>query len=92
VQISKSEKLSPGEALIVGVGFPFLVIGASIALLPLNLLYSWIACKFWEWFAVPYFHAPHVGVWLMCMAGWFISMFMPYTNLKNDCRSSWWSG
>lgn len=66
---------SLGEAALVLTALPVVMIGVAVAMLPLGLLNAWISCRLWAWFAVPYFHAPPIGVWLMLVISWFIGLW-----------------
>jgi hypothetical protein len=57
-----------------------------ILFLPLALLTAWMRVKMWDWFVVPYFHLPHIAVWVMFGLGIFISsIFYNYNpELKDD--------
>ena len=62
-------KLTFGEWVLVSVGGGFVAVAIYVLFLPLGLLIAWMRVKMWEWFVVPYFHAPHVSVWLMFALG-----------------------
>ena len=47
-----------------------------VLFLPLGLISAWMSVKMWDWFAVPYFHLPHISVWLMFVVGMFISTLL----------------
>jgi hypothetical protein len=57
-----------------------------VVFLPLGLLMAWMRVKMWDWFIVPYFHLPHVSVWLMYgIVILFTSIaYNPNPELKND--------
>lgn len=64
-----------GEWILIMIITPLMTGLLVIAFLPFALLSAWMRVKIWEWFAVPYFHAPHISVWLMLIVGMFVSMF-----------------
>jgi len=57
-----------------------------VLFLPLYLFAAWMRVKMWDWFMVPYFHAPHVSVWLMFAIGLFVSLFQnsAHPELKKE--------
>jgi hypothetical protein len=54
--------------------------------LPLGLLMAWMRVKMWDWFMVPYFHLPHISVWLMFALVIFVTSITYNANpdLKDD--------
>lgn len=84
------EKYSLGEAAAV-FGFTG-IIGVVVIFLigvPIGLLSAWIRSTIWNWFAVPYLHLPHIGVWLMFVIGLFAAMFMPtFPSLKKEVKEN----
>jgi hypothetical protein len=57
-----------------------------ILLLPIGLFMAWMRVEMWNWFVVPYFHAPHISVWLMFALGILITSVTYNGNpeLKDD--------
>lgn len=78
-------------------GLPTLLAVIIIGLLPLALLAAWMRVRMWNWFIVPYFHLPRIGVLLMYVIGLFLSTFRGGTrSLKdeyyaNTFLSNWFS-
>lgn len=87
----KSKKTLTESLLILlgtAVATPFVLIGVG---LPMMLFQAWMRNLVWEWFAVPYFHAPHVGVWMMLAFGVFIGLFVQRDELKPEhYKRSFW--
>jgi len=81
---SEKKKYTLAECLSIFT-FSTLIVAAYIVLVgvPMMLLTAWMRNTMWEWFAVPYFHAPHVGVLAFVAVGLFTGMFsLPSSSLK----------
>jgi hypothetical protein len=70
-------KLIGGIVIAVSY-FAFLV----LCTIPLALIGAWARMKMWDWFIVPYFHLPHVSLWLMYALGLFVGMW--HTSASSD--------
>jgi len=55
----------------VGVIVPFMV----VVTFPLTMLSAWIRLTLWNWFAVPYLHAPAVPYWAVVGLGVLVNTF-----------------
>jgi len=69
-------KMTFGEWVTVVLFGGTVAIVMFILFIPLGLISAWMRVKMWDWFAVPYFHLPHISVWLMFVVGMFISTFL----------------
>ena len=58
--------------VVIGVSFFAFMVVCTI---PLALIGAWARMKMWDWFIVPYFHLPHVSLWLMYALGLFAGMW-----------------
>ena len=81
----EKDKYSLAEAGLILAGLPALFVAVCAATIPLGILAAWMRVKMWDWFMVPYFHLPHIGVPLMYAIGLFIVSFRAGTrSLKNE--------
>ena len=67
--------------VVIGVSFFAFII---ICTIPLALIGAWARMKMWDWFIVPYFHLPHVSLWLMYALGLFVSMWRASSDTESD--------
>jgi len=63
---------------------------AVLFMIPIGLIFAWIRVKMWDWFIVPYFHAPHISVWLMFAIGCLLATNhgSSYPPLKEEFYST----
>lgn len=88
--MTSKREYSLGQAALLFTAIPVVMFGLGVAMLPLGLLNAWIAYKLWNWFAVPYFHAPHIGVWLMLVTIWFFGLWRSsQASVKKEYRDGY---
>lgn len=46
-----------------------------LAFVPVDLALAWLRVQVWNWFLVPYLHAPVMNIWLMFALIFFVSMW-----------------
>lgn len=78
------KKFSFTEALFVLPGSVIAFLGVYIIFLPIGLLVAYIRTKLWDWFVVPYFHLPHVSVWVMFGISILLATFNYVDNNKKN--------
>lgn len=79
------EKYTLVGAGAVFLGVPAIVLLMFVVSLPFALFFAWVKSEIWNWFAIPYFHLPRIGTWLMFMISMFISCFATDTRgLKEE--------
>lgn len=80
----------PGEVSFgvktLGVLFGIILVGIiSLVSLPVFYFCGWCDAHLWNWFLVPYFHAPHISIWLAVALGLLIRLqTLDFTVLKEQ--------
>jgi hypothetical protein len=80
----KDEKYTLGESALVFGLEGLTVLAITVLFFPVSIAVAWMRATIWNWYC-PMLHLPPVSVWLMLVAGFFVSMFMPCNpTLKDD--------
>lgn len=73
--MTEGKKYSLVEKVLGTIVGAFLGGAVILAFVPFDLALAWLRAQVWNWFLVPYFHAPVMNTWLMFALIFFVQMW-----------------